>query len=174
MAQTRVLFLNELKDFVEDVSARFLLPTSVQKGDACNHPHEPTVYRMRLPHSREWKKAAPYILLQIVTGADVQKPGEYSDSTAQVRFIFCTYNEDEEEGALDLLNLMEAVRIALLEENYIGRGWELDRTAALESLVYPDDTAPYYAGEMMGTFSLPEIERRSEINGKKASNFPRN
>lgn len=38
-----------------------------------------------------------------------------------VRSIFAVYNDDEQEGGLMLLNLMERLRIRLLREVVIGR-----------------------------------------------------
>ncbi len=38
----------------------------------------------------------------------------------------------------------------------------LDPDIGLEEFVYPDGTAPYFGGEMVGTFHLPPIEQ--EVN----------
>lgn len=38
----------------------------------------------------------------------------------------------------------------------------LDLEAGLETIVYPDDTAPYFVGEMISTWMLPPVER--EVN----------
>ena len=70
-------------------------------------------------------------------------------------------HHDEQEGGLALLNLMERLRIALLEQRSIGKQFRLDLEAGLESLVYPEDTAPYYAGEMISVWKLPVIERKA-------------
>ena len=59
-----------------------------------------------------------------------------------------------------LLNLMERLRIALLERVVIGQQCTLDLQAGLETLVYPDDTAPYFAGEMVSTWKLPAVQRK--------------
>ena len=48
----------------------------------------------------------------------------------------------------------------MLEEGIVGKQFILDREAGLESLVYPDNTAPYYAGEMISVWKLPIIERK--------------
>lgn len=76
-----------------------------------------------------------------------------------VRSIFAVYNDDEQEGGLMLLNLMERLRIRLLREVVIGRRFQLDLEAGLETFIYPDDTAPYYAGEMTTTWRVPGVER---------------
>ena len=58
-----------------------------------------------------------------------------------------------------LLNLMERLRIAILKKVVIGEQFEIDLEAGLECLVYPDDTAPYFLGEMVSTWKMPTIKR---------------
>jgi hypothetical protein len=117
------------------------------------------VYLMRLPDSKSATKKAPYIIHQLITGRDMQEEGQRVTSTAQVRSIFCVYSDDEQEGSLMLLGLMERLRIKLLKQVVIGERYQLDLTQAAEALIYPDDTAPYFAGEMVTTWKIPSIER---------------
>lgn len=138
------------------------LPTSVQKGDISACEKVPDVYKMRLPNSSAAKKVAPYILIQFVNGIDKQLHTQNADSTAVIRFVFTVFNDDEQDGAMMLVNLMDTVRIELLKKVVVGDCFKLDTDKGLESLVYIEDTAPYYAGEMIGTFFLPPIER--EVN----------
>lgn len=157
---TKVALLDALKQLITDCTKDVNLPCAVQKGDEAATSRAPDVYRMRLPDSSAAKKIVPYILIQIVTGRDQQNEGERAKSTATARFIFAVYADNEEDGALHLLNLMELVRQRLLEQIVVADLFQLDLEEGLESLVYPDDTAPYYAGEMIGTFYLPPIHRR--------------
>ena len=69
------------------------------------------------------------------------------------------YCDDEEEGGLMLLALMERLRIALLQQVVIGSQFALNTQAGLETMCYPDDTAPYFSGEMVSTWRLPGIQR---------------
>ena len=141
---TKVVLLKQLKEFTEERVKDLLLPVAQQKEDEEPPKDRPAeVYRTRLPDSRAAKKKAPYILHQVITGK-----------------VFCVYHKDEQEGGLALLNLMERLRIAMLEEGIVGKQFVLDREAGLESLVYPDNTAPYYAGEMISVWKLPIIERK--------------
>lgn len=162
---TKVVFLERLKEFTLSVTGNILMPVAMQKGDA--QPPDPRaaeVYRTRLPDSSAAKKKAPYILHQIITGKDVQSAGEKTPiATAVVRTVFCVYNVNEEEGGVMLLNLMERLRMALLEQVIIGDQFELDLEAGLETLVYPEDTAPYFAGEMVSTWKLPRIKRKVKL-----------
>lgn len=160
---TRVMMLDALKEFLQEKTNHLLLPVSVQRNDTRNEDRAPEVYKMRLPDSSAAKKVAPYILVQFITGRDVQTEGNWSESTAQVRFVFVVYGADEQEGSMHLMNLMETVRIALLKQVVIGNSFKLDTDTGLETLVYPEDTAPYYAGEMMATFFLPPIPREVRL-----------
>lgn len=58
-----------------------------------------------------------------------------------------------------LLALMERLRIALLKQVVIGNQFALNTQAGLETMCYPDDTAPYFSGEMVSTWRLPGIQR---------------
>lgn len=158
---TKAVLLEQLRLFTAEATKDLLLPVALQKEDQEQpQPRAAGVYRTRLPDSKAARKKAPYILHQIITGKDVQAPGQRPNNSATVRTIFCVYHHDEQEGGLALLNLMERLRIALLEQRSIGKQFRLDLEAGLESLVYPEDTAPYYAGEMISVWKLPVIERK--------------
>ena len=157
---TRVILLEQLKTFTEASVRDLLLPVRQQKEDA-EPPVDRTarVYTMRLVKSTAAQKAAPYIIHQVITGKDIQPQGQRAAAQAMVRSIFCVFNEDEEAGALSLLGLMERLRIDLLKQIIIGKQFRLDLEVGLETLIYPDDTAPYYAGEMISSWKIPGVER---------------
>lgn len=156
---TKVILLEQLRDFTSAVTADLIMPVCMQSGDTEQKHRAADVFLMRLPDSKSAKKKAPYVLHQIITGADKQAPGDRDTSVVTVRSIFCVYNENEQDGGLMLLNLMERLRIGLLKKVVIGNQFTLDKETGLEALVYPDDTAPYYAGEMISTWKLPAVER---------------
>lgn len=163
---TRVMLLRALKDFTLDATRDLLLPVRVQSAEEEPQERPAEVHLMRLPNSSAAKKKAPYIIHQVITGKDEQKPGKRQTSSAEVRSIFCVYDPDEEEGGLLLLNLMERVRIALLKQGVLDSRYQLDLEAGLETVSYPDDTAPYYAGEMASRWRLPGIVREVSVNGR--------
>ena len=138
----RVMLLEELKAVTEDAVKDLIMPVKIQSENEEQQYRAAEVYLMRLPDGSAAKKKAPYIIHQ-----------------AMVRSIFAVYNDDEQEGGLMLLNLMERLRIRLLREVVIGRRFQLDLEAGLETFIYPDDTAPYYAGEMTTTWRVPGVER---------------
>lgn len=155
----RITLLKQLSDFSKTATGDIIMPVRLQEGDTEQTFRAAGVHLMRLKNSKAAQKTAPYIIHQIITGKDVQPKGEPVSSTATVRSIFAVYNEDEQEGGLMLLNLMERLRISLLKAVVIGRQYELDLEAGIETIIYPDDTAPYYAGEMASTWKLPAVKR---------------
>lgn len=169
---TKAVLLEQLKLFTAEAIRDIILPVARQKEDKeLPQPRAAEVYRARLPDSKAAKKKAPYILHQIITGKDLNSPGQRPVNLATVRTVFCVYHNDEQEGGLALLNLMERLRIALLEQRIIGNQFRIDLEAGLETLVYPEDTAPYYAGEMISTWKLPAIERKIPYGKEGYSNI---
>lgn len=157
---TRIDLLEQLKSVTIAETKDIIMPVRLQKGDAAQEYRAADVHLMRLPDSSAANKKVPYIIHQLITGKDAQAQGEQSSASAIVRSIFCVFNDSsEEEGALMLLNLMERLRIRLLRQVVIGGRYQIDLTTGLESLVYPDDTAPYFKGEMISTWILPAIKR---------------
>jgi len=157
---TRVGLLKTLKAFTETAIAELVMPVRMQKGDTEQEYRTADVYLMRLSDSTATLKKAPYIIHQVITGKDFQIPGNPSKSQTVVRSIFCVYCDDESEGGLMLLNLMERLRIELLRAQVIEGIYQIDLSEGLEILVYPDDTAPYYVGEMISTWDLGPPVRR--------------
>lgn len=159
---TAVILIDELKSFVEDSVKNFSLPERVQEGDTEQLYRSPKVYKLRLDNSGEAKKKAPYIIIQLEDGYDKQKQSQNGEAAAVIRLIFCVYHENEEDGAVALLNVIEKVRSDIMKKVIIGKCFRLDTEKGLEWLVYNEDTAPYYAGEMIGTFFMPHTEREVE------------
>lgn len=155
------MLLEALKDFTERETKDLLLPVRAQKVGEKPDPRPPDVYKMRLPDSKSADKKAPYYIHQIITGNDRQKPGEEAESFVNVRTIMCAYSQDEQEGALHLLNMSERFRIPLLRKRMIGDKGQffLDIEEGLELFVYPDDTKPYFIGEIVSTWRMPPVER---------------
>lgn len=156
---TRIALLERLRDFTKAATAELMMPVRMQKGDTEQQYRPTAVYLMRLPDGKSATKKAPYVLHQLITGKDQQSRGQNIEASAQVRSICCVYNDDEQEGGLMLLNLVERLRVALLKQVVIGGQFTLDLEVGLEVLIYPDDTAPYFVGEMISTWKLPAIER---------------
>ena len=124
-------------------------------------PRAPATYLMRVKTLglASLESKVPYVMHQVVEGSDIQKEGEDTQCRVQLRSVFAVYNKDEEEGALRLLEMMERVRIDLLKNPILDSMYELDLEEGLERLIYPDDMAPYYAGEMNSVWKVPRVVR---------------
>lgn len=156
---TKKALLDTLKEFTETVTKNVILPCAVQQGDTAQQFRAADVYLMRLPDQAAAKKKVPYIIHQLVTAKDQQPAGETPSSIAVVRTVFVVYGQDEQEGSLALLDLMETVRLALERQIVIGKRFQLDMETGVDQLIYPDDTKPYFIGEMSTTWKIPAIQR---------------
>lgn len=157
---SKVILLKELKAFTLDVTRDLIFPVAQQKED--KEPPKPRtaeVFCTRLPDSKSAKKKAPYILHQFLNDKAVQPSGNQLGWTAFVRSIFCVYNPDEQEGGLSLLTLMDQLYLSLLERPIVGAQFTLDLEAGMESMVYSEDSAPYFAGEMVTAWRMPPVKR---------------
>lgn len=158
---TKTDFLENLKVFTEEAVKDLLLPfkpqTSQEKPEDCFRAAD--IYLMRLKEGKAAEKKAPYILHQVITSRDEQPESQEVNSKVVVRSIFCVYNADEQEGGLQLLGLIERFRIAVLKQVLIANRYQIDLVAGLEGFIYPEDTTPFYIGEMVSTWILPAVKR---------------
>lgn len=156
-----------MKEFTEKVISEVLLPVKMQQSDS-EQPSDrvATVYVMRLPDSKSSTKKAPYILHQKVNDDVSQPPGKRTSREVTVRSVFCVYDPDEQRGGLSLNELMERFLIGILKERVLAEQYALvmDSGKNPQSVVYPDDTAPYYIGEMVTVWSLPPVEREVRLH----------
>jgi len=156
---TKIDFLDSLAEVTKDAVKDVLLPVKQEDEKDKASDRTATVYKMRLPDRNSATKKAPYILHQIVTGKDSQAQGKVPASKVTVRTVFCVYAPSEDaEGAMSLLTLMERLRITMLKSVSMGEFYQLDREAGIEQLIYPEDTAPYYVGEMVSVWNVPPIQ----------------
>lgn len=160
---TKLALLDALVEFTKEKTKDLLLMVAQQEND--EQPPEPRpadVYRMRLPDGTSATKKAPYIIHQIIASKDGISDGR-KYSQVVVRSIFCVYHQDDQEGSLALLELMERLRVDLLKSIVIGRQFKLDEDEGVDALIYTDNTAPFFAGEMMTTWYVPVVKREVTI-----------
>lgn len=183
---TKVTLLEQLAAFTERCIADLLLPVQMQEEDEEPRPFRvPAVYYPCLPDLHLYAQYAPFITHEVVTSQDgaeqIPSGVKLRKSTAVVRTCFCVYHENEQEGRLSLLTVMERLRIALLEECVVGGQFRLDLDAGVETLVYPGNpsqtaVSPFYLGEMITTWKLPIIERKvpheKEQSDYRGSGYP--
>lgn len=150
----------DLSEFCRSKTAHFSLPVPVQKNDTEALFIAPNVYKQRLPSINDYEKHSPFILVQYLKGGQRQKEGQRPQATAEIRITVCIYNRDnEEEGSLALINVISSIKQGLLTQVVVGEQFILDVDAGIEDEVYPDNTAPYFIGDIYGKFLLPPIER---------------
>jgi len=185
---TPTILLEQLQMFIQAATAEVILPvrpvknrtlpvktrprgrTASADADTEAFKEEITeraaeVHLMRLPDKDAEENRIPYILLQFLTGTDTQEPGQEAESEAKVRIVIATYSENDSEGALDVLNIIGKIRYALLTAGEVGQQFLLRKP--LECLVYPDDTRPYFFGEVMSTWEMPTINREVKLYGEE-------
>ena len=159
MPMTRIEFLTDLCAFMAEAVSGMLLPVKPTKEDREPEDRAAEVYKMRLPNKKSYQDKAPYIINQIVASRDFQYPGELPEAACTVRTIFCVYSEDEMEGALYLLNLMERVRQPILRDQIISDLYQIDMDEGLKDGIYTEQPAPFFIGEMASVWHIPTTER---------------
>lgn len=177
---TPVVLLTELKQFIEENTKDIILSVRPVKNKTApgvgaalaeQEPEDaiteraPEVHVMRLPDKDAETQRIPYILLQFLTGKDEQTPGEQPESECNIRIVVATYSEDGGAGAADLLNVITRIRVALLKAGEVGKRFLLRKP--LEYVVYPDETNPYYLGEMLTIWEMPIIQREVILDGNE-------
>lgn len=154
---TPTILLEELKDYIKEITKDIMLPVRVSRTSDQPKERPAEVHLMNLPKKEDETQQVPYILIKYLTGKDEQPAGQQTDSGCMVRVIIATYAEDAEEGGMALLNVISRIRYHLLKDRLLAHQFQLDNP--LESIIYPEDTRPYYLGELMTSWSLPSIER---------------
>jgi len=158
---TAVILLEELKKYIEGCTKDIVLKTRSKPSSNELMERPAQIHSMRLPNKESQTKLVPYILMQFLTGKDDQLEGQSPESECRIRIVVATYSEDESEGALDVLNVLTRIRIALLKDGIVGGQFSVKKP--IEYIVYPDDTAPYYMGEMITIWEMPEVEREVRL-----------
>ncbi len=167
---TTVKLLEDLAAFTREHTADLRLPAQPGDEELTDPPmRAPAVYYPALPDLRRYARYAPFVTHEVVTaqdGLEAHPSGaKLRVSTATVRTCFCVYHQDAREGRLYLLQLMERIRVPLLESCVVGGLFRLDQEAGVEYLVYPVDAnttavSPFYLGEMLTVWKLPIVERK--------------
>ncbi len=156
---TPVELLEELKGFIEKHTKDIILQVRTRRGNE-EISRAAEVHKMKLPTKSDETERIPYILLQVLNGKDDADPGKARSSNCKIRIVVATYSEDGGEGSYDVLNLLMRIRFNLLKTGILADKFILKHP--LEYIIYPEDTSPYYLGEMMTEWSIPSIER--EVN----------
>lgn len=160
---TSVDLLQVLKSETQKAISDIVMPTKPQEGDRGTTSRPADIHLTRLPKSESWKKKAPYIIHQVLAEKNTQPAGSEISSNVTVRSVFCVYNENEEEGGLMLLNLVERLRVYFMKKIILTKRYELSLNEGLEFMIYPDNTSPFYNGEMYTVWKIPKVQREVEF-----------
>lgn len=149
--------MDALKAYIEKQIKDIILPVKVDPNSGKAKERAAEVYKMRLPAKTAQTERIPYVLVQYLKSKDTQSSTGQVQSICTIRIIAATYSRDEQEGSLCVANLLTRIKMALLRDRIIAERFLLEPN--LETIIYPDDTGPYYLGEMMTEWKIPIMER---------------
>ena len=129
---TAIDLLNALKAYMEDKVKDMRLIARVPENGTDPGERPPLVFIGNLPNKEQEKKAAPYILLKLLT-----KKVDDEENVCRVRIICVTFSEDKNENYMQCLNLVTKI----------------------ETIIYDENMELYQVGELMTIWELPQIHR---------------
>ena len=144
--------LESLKGYCEKKTEGMRLVARVPENGTEAGERPPKVFIGNLPNKEAEKKAAPYILLKLLT-----KKTDDEESVCRVRIICVTYSEDKQENYIQCLNLLTKIEMELLKDVVIENRYSCQKP--IETIVYDDDLEVYQVGEMMTIWEMKKVER---------------
>ncbi len=154
---TVIDLLKDMAAFTETATKDIILDSSERGTDGSYIKRPPKVFLMNIPDKEAEKKVAPCIILQAITGKDIEGEGrKEAQVTENMRIVVQTFNRDAQIGALDVLEILERLRIELRQKGVLSAQYGIGE---IETLVYPNTMSPYYMGEMMIEFGMPAVKR---------------
>lgn len=119
----------------------------------------------QVPEITEDHTLFPYILIRPTDLTDEEREdSNYELSTHVILTITVGSYSTHENGFLDVLHIVDVIRLVLLEQVYFGNA-ELLRPM---NVIYPSfedfDTQNHYFGTLVMTFAMPTIERRLNLD----------
>ncbi len=144
--------LKALERYCKEITKDMCLVARVPENGTEAGERPPKVFIGGIPSKESEKKAAPYILLKLLT----KKTGD-EESVCRVRIICVTYSEDKEENYIQCLNLLTRLENRLLEDTVIADRYSCQKP--IETVVYDDDLEVYQVGEIMTVWEMKKVER---------------
>ena len=151
---TIINLLEALKITIKEATKDLMLEVKVKKGEESKRK-SPSVYIGQLPS--ETTQYVPYILIKALTGQDTQTTGQEEESECKTRIIAVTYSEEADKGYIDVVNIIDRLRLKFLKERTVGDQFIVKMP--LDYIVYEDDLGPYTIGEMIVNWDMPTIKR---------------
>lgn len=149
---TPLELLEALKGYCEEITKDMRLLTRVPKNGTQAAERAPEVFVGNLPDKESEKKAAPYILLKLLTGKD-----DNEESICRVRIICVTFSENKQENYIQCLNLVTRIKTKLLEDVVIDNHFSCQKP--VEFIIYDDDLEVYQIGEIMTIWEMQQVKR---------------
>lgn len=160
---TAVDLLNALKAYTEDKVKDMRLIARVPENGTDPGERPPLVFIGNLPNKEQEKKAAPYILLKLLT-----KKVDDEENVCRVRIICVTFSEDKNENYMQCLNLVTKIETSLLEDVVIDEHYSCQKP--IETIIYDENMELYQVGELMtiweDKFKYQMQQRQSEQQHK--------
>ncbi len=144
--------LEALKEYCEEITKDMRLCARVTENGTQAAERPPAVFVGNLPNKESEKKAAPYILLKLLTGKD-----DNEESICRVRIICVTFSEDKQENYIQCLNLVTKIKSKLLEDVVVDNRFSCQKP--IEFIIYDDDLEVYQIGEIMTIWEMQQVER---------------
>lgn len=98
----------------------------------------------------------PFIIVRALEGKVTD------EHKVKVKLLFGTKSNDD-EGYLDVLNLVERVRIAILRSGVLERKYRLDNEQPLMWKLYEEQPQPEWVAEATMTWLLPTIREENNL-----------
>lgn len=149
---TPLELLEALKAYCERITADMQLVARVPENGTEAGERPPLVFVGNLPDKEAEKKAAPYILLKLLTTKD-----DDEESVCRVRVICVTFSEDKQENYIQCLNLVTRIKTKLLEDVTVDERYSCQKP--IETIIYDDDLEVYQIGEIMTIWEMAEVRR---------------
>ena len=146
---------------IKALSARVEAAAKNYKFEADNHPDKPvSVYRQYIPKSHLENRQGQYHPLIVVSLVGLEDDDE---TIADVNLTFGVYGESDDTW-LDLINLMETVRIDLLSKPDVGRRYRLQMPLRME--ISEMQPSPFFYGLIEARYWLASpAEEGRDLSG---------
>ncbi|MFH5187112.1 hypothetical protein ACHHV8_33520 [Paenibacillus sp. TAB 01] len=149
---TAVLLQRALCDKLRHITEHFML--NVPKSGVCA-PHVHAGYLPQQQSGSENVSDFPYIIVRILDGQD------QDESIVRIKLLFGIFSRDD-NGFVDVLNLMEKVRQSLLKDRVVDNRYRLELPYKWK--LFEDQPYPEWIGEADTTWMIPTILEEDAAN----------
>ncbi len=151
--------LDGLRDFIQKQVSGY--EYSYKRADGSVDMKTPKVYSGYLPvRTRHDLEFSPFIIVKL------KKINDNDDiSTADIRIIFTTHDDDDVDNWRSQFNLMEHVRQALLKHRTIANKFRLELPVVSEASEYSQSPYPEGYGTIETTYQIGQVQEEGLFNG---------